>query len=116
MPAKGKKTPQVPDKILQAATAAAPASQVLDQPMLRVPGRLATVADFCEYASITPAMAAQLRYLGDGPPFAYITGKQVRYSWESILNWVASNTYTRTTERPRRASASARKSPVGAQP
>lgn len=64
--------------------------------------RLATVDEFCEYAGLTRGHAAQLRYTGDGPEFVKITGRQVRYRWEKIEEWVESRTRSRTDD-PRSA-------------
>ncbi|ORC02207.1 helix-turn-helix transcriptional regulator [Mycobacterium persicum] len=70
----------------------------------QIPGKpvqpLATVDEFCEYAGITPGAAAQLRYIGRGPKFVKVSGRQVRYRWEDIEAWVAERTFTRTDERP----------------
>jgi predicted DNA-binding transcriptional regulator AlpA len=63
---------------------------------------LATDAEFCEYAGLTAAQSAQLRWLGDGPPFVKVTGRQVRYDWADILAWVAERKFSRTAEQPRR--------------
>jgi predicted DNA-binding transcriptional regulator AlpA len=71
---------------------------------------LATQGEFCEYAGISPAHAAQLRYTGDGPAFVKITGRQVRYRWADIEKWVESRIRTRTDGtqggRPRRTGES----------
>jgi predicted DNA-binding transcriptional regulator AlpA len=61
--------------------------------------RLATVDEFCEYAGLTRGQAAQMRYMGSGPEFVKITGRQVRYRWTDIEKWVASRTRSRT-DRP----------------
>jgi hypothetical protein len=55
---------------------------------------LATVEDFCNFAHISAGQAAQLRYLGRGPKFIKITGRQVRYRWEDIGDWVAERSRT----------------------
>jgi predicted DNA-binding transcriptional regulator AlpA len=60
---------------------------------------LATVDDFCEYAGVTRGQAAQMRYMGSGPEFVKITGRQVRYRWSDIEEWVESRTRSRTDDR-----------------
>jgi predicted DNA-binding transcriptional regulator AlpA len=60
--------------------------------------RLATVDDFCQYAGLTRGQAAQLRYMGDGPAFVKVTGRQVRYRWSDIEKWVESRTRSRTDD------------------
>ncbi|MBF6328512.1 helix-turn-helix transcriptional regulator [Nocardia transvalensis] len=59
---------------------------------------LATDAEFCEYTGLTRGQSAQLRYLGTGPRFVKVTGRQVRYRWEDIEAWVDSRTKQRTDE------------------
>jgi predicted DNA-binding transcriptional regulator AlpA len=59
---------------------------------------LATVDEFCTYAGVTRGQAAQLRYTGGGPVFIKITGRQVRYRWSDIEEWVESRTRTRTDD------------------
>lgn len=60
---------------------------------------LATDAEFCEFAGITSAQSAQLRYLGRSPKFIKVTGRQVRYQWEDIERWLESRTQTSTADR-----------------
>jgi predicted DNA-binding transcriptional regulator AlpA len=60
------------------------------------PEPLATDAEFCEFVGITKAAAAQLRYMGRGPKFVKITGRQVRYRWSDIHQWVEEQTRMRT--------------------
>jgi predicted DNA-binding transcriptional regulator AlpA len=62
--------------------------------------RLATPAEFCEFAGVTPGHAAQMRYAGTGPKFIKITGRQVRYRWSDIEKWVESRTRSRTDDPP----------------
>ncbi|MDT2004561.1 DNA-binding protein [Rhodococcus opacus] len=61
---------------------------------------LATDAEFCEFAGLTKGQSAQLRYLGSGPKFVKVTGRQVRYRWSDIEDWIDSRTQTRTDDRP----------------
>lgn len=58
--------------------------------------KLATDAEFCEYTGLTRGQSAQLRYLGRGPKFIKITGRQVRYRWEDIEAWIENNTRAST--------------------
>jgi len=60
--------------------------------------RLATVDEFCEYAGLTRGQAAQMRYMGSGPEFVKITGRQVRYRWSDIEKWVECRTRSRTDD------------------
>jgi predicted DNA-binding transcriptional regulator AlpA len=60
------------------------------------PRPLATDDDFCAYAGITKGQSAQLRYMGRGPNFVKLTGRQVRYRWSDIEKWVESRTRSRT--------------------
>lgn len=64
---------------------------------------LMTVREFCELTGLTPGQAAQLRYMGHGPRFVKVTGRQVRYRPEDVEAWLAERTFTRTDERPVRA-------------
>lgn len=59
---------------------------------------LATVDDFCAYGGFTPGQAAQMRYSGKGPKFIKVTGRQVRYRWSDIEEWLESRTRTRTDD------------------
>jgi predicted DNA-binding transcriptional regulator AlpA len=61
---------------------------------------LATVDEFCQFAGLTRGQAAQMRYMGSGPEFVKITGRQVRYEWSSIERWVESRTRSRTDDPP----------------
>ncbi|MFI7002515.1 helix-turn-helix transcriptional regulator [Nocardia sp. NPDC050175] len=61
--------------------------------------KLATDAEFCEYAGLTRGQSAQLRYTGRGPTFIKVTGRQVRYRWEDIEAWVQSRSKQRTDDR-----------------
>jgi predicted DNA-binding transcriptional regulator AlpA len=58
------------------------------------------VDEFCEYAGLTRGQAAQMRYMGSGPEFVKITGRQVRYRWSDIEKWVESRTRSRTDGPP----------------
>jgi len=61
---------------------------------------LATPTEFCEYAGVTKGHAAQMRYAGTGPKFVKITGRQVRYRWSDIEEWLDSRTRNRTDDPP----------------
>ena len=80
--------------------------------MTTVPMRpLARDKDFAEFAGISVGQAAQLRYLGQGPKFVRITGRQVRYRWDDIEAWIAEQTFSRSDQRPPRMEATQGTSP-----
>jgi hypothetical protein len=60
---------------------------------------LATVDEFCEYAGINRHQASQLRYVGRGPKFIRVTGRQIRYDWDEIYRWCEQRTFVRSDER-----------------
>jgi hypothetical protein len=60
---------------------------------------LATDDEFCAFAGITKQQSAQLRYLGKGPRFIRVTGRQIRYAWSDIEEWCAVRTVSRSDER-----------------
>lgn len=37
-----------------------------------------------------------MRYLGRGPKYIRVTGKQLRYRWSDVLEWVEAQARTRT--------------------
>jgi hypothetical protein len=47
---------------------------------------------------VTKQQSAQLRYLGTGPRFIRVTGRQIRYEWE-IEAWCESRTVWRSDQR-----------------
>ncbi len=63
---------------------------------------LATDKDFAHFAGLTLGQVAQLRYLGQGPKFIRVTGRQIRYRWEDIEAWLESQTFSRSDQRPGR--------------
>jgi hypothetical protein len=63
------------------------------------PPPLATDEEFCEFTGLTSAQSAQLRYLGRGPKFIRVTGRQIRYEWAEIERWVKANSCTKASER-----------------
>lgn len=63
---------------------------------------LATDKDFGRYAGLSIAQVAQLRYLGNGPRFIRVTGRQIRYRWEDIEDWLEAQTFSRSDQRPAR--------------
>lgn len=65
---------------------------------------LATDKDFARYAGISIGQVAQLRYLGTGPRFIRVTGRQIRYRWEDIEDWLEAQTFSRSDQRPVRRS------------
>lgn len=60
---------------------------------------LATDEEFCAFAGITKQQSAQLRYLGTGPRFIRVTGRQIRYDWSEIDAWCESRTVWRSDQR-----------------
>ncbi len=58
---------------------------------------LATAEQFAEFAGVTVAHAAQMRYAGTGPKFIKITGRAVRYRWSDIEAWLEERTRTSTS-------------------
>lgn len=63
---------------------------------------LATDRDFASFAGLTVGQVAQLRYLGHGPRFIRVTGRQIRYRWEDIEAWLDSQTFSRSDQRSAR--------------
>jgi predicted DNA-binding transcriptional regulator AlpA len=60
---------------------------------------LATDDEFCEFTGLSKPQSAQLRYLGTGPRFIRVTGKQIRYAWSEIEAWCESRTVSRSDQR-----------------
>ena len=60
---------------------------------------LATDKDFASFAGLTLGQVAQLRYLGQGPRFIRVTGRQIRYRWEDIEVWLEARTFNRSDQR-----------------
>ena len=60
---------------------------------------LATDDDFCAFTGLTKQQSAQLRYLGTGPQFIRVTGRQIRYEWSEIEAWCESRTVWRSDQR-----------------
>ena len=60
---------------------------------------LATPREIAEYTGLTEAGLSQMRYLGRGPKFIKVTGRQVRYRWEDVDGWLDASTKTRTDDR-----------------
>ena len=61
--------------------------------------RLATDDEFCVFAGISKQQSAQLRYLGKGPRFIRVTGRQIRYAWSDIEEWCEVRTVSRSDQR-----------------
>ena len=53
---------------------------------------LATDDEFSAFAGISKQQSAQLRYLGTGPRFIRVTGRQIRYAWSDIQAWCEAQT------------------------
>jgi predicted DNA-binding transcriptional regulator AlpA len=60
---------------------------------------LATDDEFCAFAGLSKQQSAQLRYLGTGPRFIRVTGRQIRYDWCEIEAWCESRTVSRSDQR-----------------
>lgn len=61
---------------------------------------LATSREVAEYTGLTEAGLAQLRYTGRGPRFIKVTGRQVRYRWADIEEWIERRSAQSTADRP----------------
>ena len=53
--------------------------------------------------SLSTGHLAQMRYLGTGPKFIRVTGKQVRYRMSDVQAWLDARTCSRSDERPQAA-------------
>ena len=60
---------------------------------------LATDDEFCAFAGLSKQQSAQLRYLGTGPRFIRVTGRQIRYAWSDIEAWCDARTCSRSDQR-----------------
>lgn len=60
---------------------------------------LATDDEFCAFAGLSKQQSAQLRYLGKGPRFIRVTGRQIRYAWSDIEEWCEVRTVSRSDQR-----------------
>jgi hypothetical protein len=60
---------------------------------------LATDDEFCAFAGLNKQQSAQLRYLGKGPRFIRVTGRQIRYAWSDIEEWCEIRTVSRSDQR-----------------
>jgi predicted DNA-binding transcriptional regulator AlpA len=61
------------------------------------PEPLATPKEVAAFMNnMTQAALGQLRYTGRGPKFIKITGRQVRYRWSDVLEWVEEQSHERT--------------------
>jgi predicted DNA-binding transcriptional regulator AlpA len=60
---------------------------------------LATDDEFCAFAGLSTQQSAQLRYLGTGPRFIRVTGRQIRYAWSDIEAWCEAQTCSRSDQR-----------------
>lgn len=72
----------------------------MDGTTLRLP--LATPKEVAGFRRTSEANLAQERYKGTGPRFKKL-GKRVYYDWADVYEWVDSNTYQRTDDRPESA-------------
>jgi predicted DNA-binding transcriptional regulator AlpA len=60
---------------------------------------LATDDEFCAFTGLSKQQSAQLRYLGKGPRFIRVTGRQIRYAWSDIEEWCDVRTVSRSDQR-----------------
>lgn len=60
------------------------------------PDMLHKAAPVAERFGITVAALAQMRYMGKGPRFIKLSGKQVRYRESDIQTWLDQQTRDRT--------------------
>ncbi len=67
--------------------------------IMEPPRRLATDDEFCAFTGLTKQQSAQLRYLGQGPRFIRVTGRQIRYAWTDIEEWCERRTVSRSDQR-----------------
>jgi hypothetical protein len=72
---------------------------------------LATDDEFCAFAGLTKQQSAQLRYLGKGPRFIRVTGRQIRYAWSDIEKWCEARTVSRSDQRGNRPASRADNEP-----
>jgi predicted DNA-binding transcriptional regulator AlpA len=80
-----------------AAAAAAPVDAVAADVVLPDGlGQLATPKQVAAFLDVSEPNLGQLRYLGRGPKFIKITGRQVRYRWSDVLAWVEEQARVRT--------------------
>ncbi|MEV8194254.1 DNA-binding protein [Rhodococcus pyridinivorans] len=61
------------------------------------PRPLATPQEVAEYRRVSTEALAQERRRGTGPRFSKL-GRQVRYDWQDVLDWVAAHTVTAGAE------------------
>jgi predicted DNA-binding transcriptional regulator AlpA len=73
---------------------------------------LATDDEFCAFAGITKQQSAQLRYLGTGPRFIRVTGRQIRYDWFEIDQWCEARTVSRSDQRGNLSASRAENEPL----
>lgn len=59
---------------------------------------LANQDDVCQFTGMTRGQLAQHRYRGTGPKFIRLTGRQIRYRWSDIEEWLDQRTARRTDE------------------
>lgn len=58
--------------------------------------QLATPEEVAGFLQMTTGQLAQMRYLGKGPRFVKPTGRQVRYRWDDVDEWLRSRTFAQT--------------------
>ncbi len=73
---------------------------------------LATDDEFCAFAGLSKQQSAQLRYLGTGPRFIRVTGRQIRYAWSDIEEWCEVRTVSRSDQRGNLSASRAENEPL----
>jgi predicted DNA-binding transcriptional regulator AlpA len=73
---------------------------------------LATDDEFCAFAGLSKQQSAQLRYLGNGPRFIRVTGRQIRYAWSDIEAWCEVRTVSRSDQRGKLPASRAENEPL----
>lgn len=57
---------------------------------------LLTPEQVAEILGVTTGALAQWRYLGTGPRFVKLTGRQIRYAPSDVQNWISEQTKDQT--------------------
>lgn len=70
------------------------------EPQMSTPtDELHTAEAVAKFLKTTPAALNQMRYLGKGPKFIRLTGRQIRYRWSDVEDWLTKQTCTRSGEK-----------------
>lgn len=68
-------------------------TQPTPAPIQTLPRPLATPQDVATFLQIDRDRLSQMRSKGDGPPFIKL-GRDVRYRWRDVTDWLESNLRT----------------------